>query len=54
MYSFIICIIVLVASYFIYGKIVEKTAGMMKPVKLQHIDCRTELTICPYPKPRIS
>ena len=28
MYSFIICILVLIASYFIYGKIVEMTAGV--------------------------
>ena len=27
MYSFIICFLILVASYFIYGKIVEKVAG---------------------------
>ena len=28
MYSFIICFLVLVASYFIYGKVVEKVAGV--------------------------
>ena len=28
MYSFIICFLVLVASYFVYGKIVEKVAGV--------------------------
>ena len=28
MYSFIICILVLIASYFVYGKFVEKTAGV--------------------------
>ena len=27
MYSFFICVAVLVASYFIYGKVVEKVAG---------------------------
>ena len=28
MYSFIICIVALIASYFIYGKIVERAAGV--------------------------
>ena len=28
MYSFVICFLVLVASYFVYGKIVERTAGV--------------------------
>ena len=28
MYSFIICSLVLIASYFIYGKLVEKIAGV--------------------------
>ena len=28
MYSFIICFLVLVASYFVYGKLVEKVAGV--------------------------
>ena len=28
MYSFIICFVILVASYFIYGKFIEKIAGV--------------------------
>ena len=28
MYSFIICFLVLVASYFVYGKIIEKVVGV--------------------------
>ena len=28
MYSFIICVLALIASYFIYGKVIEKTAGV--------------------------
>ena len=28
MYTFIICVVVLIASYFVYGKIVEKAAGV--------------------------
>lgn len=28
MYSFIICFVLLIASYFIYGKIIEKVAGV--------------------------
>jgi carbon starvation protein CstA len=28
MYSFIVCFLILVASYFIYGKVIEKTAGV--------------------------
>ena len=28
MYSFVICFLVLVASYFVYGKVVEKVAGV--------------------------
>lgn len=28
MYSFIICVLALIASYFVYGKIVERVAGV--------------------------
>ena len=28
MYSFIICCLTLIASYFIYGKVIEKAAGV--------------------------
>lgn len=28
MYSFIICLLALIASYFVYGKIVERTVGV--------------------------
>ena len=33
MYSFIICLATLIASYFIYGKIVERTAGVDRSVE---------------------
>lgn len=33
MYSFIICALVLIASYFVYGKLVERMAGVDESMK---------------------
>lgn len=33
MYSFMICLATLIASYFIYGKIVERAAGVDRSVE---------------------
>ena len=54
MYSFIICFLILVASYFIYGKIVEKVAGTDETRETPDTDCRTALTTYQCPRLRIS
>lgn len=47
MYSFIICLLALIASYFVYGKIVERTVGVDETKETPAIDCMTVLTIYP-------
>ena len=54
MYSFIICFLVLVASYFVYGKVVEKAAGVDETRQTRHIDYRMALTTYQCPRLRIS
>ena len=40
MYTFLICFIVLIASYFIYGKVIEKVAGVDEtiPTPVQRLE----------------
>ena len=40
MYTFLICFIVMIASYFIYGKVIEKVAGVDKtiPTPVQRLE----------------
>ena len=49
MYSFIICLATLIASYFIYGKIVERTAGVDRSVEtpVNRLEDRVDYTPMP-------
>ena len=52
MYSFIICILVLIASYFVYGKLVEKTAGVDETRETPAYKMQDGIDYMPMPKPK--